>query len=320
MPRNDITYEQVAAVAENLTAKGMNPTLRRLGEHLGAGSPNTLQRHLAAWQAKQPSVARSAPELPQTLLAAMVAEIKRHADAAREEAERTLEEARSDASTLAELGEALEERIAQLVARLEAAERTLGEITPSRNALQAERDALLDELRKTQQTQQESREEAIRVRQRVEMLTSQLEEEQKARQLAERATRLVQVATTKAERNQAVAEAQRDAALEQAREKAEQIEQQRRALQAERAQQRQEISDMRAGHKARLDSAERARQEAVKQAQEAAQRAGKAEIRAEALEATQEALKSRLDALQVQQRQRGLGARKASATPAAEDD
>lgn len=310
MPRNNITFEQVAAAAENLTHKGVNPTLRRIREHLGTGSLNSIQRHFTAWRSNRPATKRAPIELPQNLLSVLQAEIEQQTEAAREEAERLVEEIHSDASALAELGETLETTNEQVSNRLDAVEKALELATSRRDALNAEGKALRDELKQERQARLESLEQAAKSTQQAKMLAAQMEEEQKARQNAERATKTAEASRIKAERDRAVTEAQRDAALEQARERAEQFEAQRQALQAERTQHRKEISDMRAGHKARLDESEQARQDALKQAQEAIQRASKAEIRAEALEATQTALKSQLDRLQIQKRHVGTGGRK----------
>lgn len=319
MPRNNITFEQVAAAADNLTHKGVNPTLRRIREHLGTGSLNIIQRHFTAWRSNRPATKRAPIELPQNLLSVLLTEIEQQTETAREEAERLVEEIHSDASTLAELGETLETRNEQLSNRLDAVEKALELATSRRDALSTEGKALRDELKHEHLGRLESREQLAKTTQQAKMLAAQLEEEQKARQNAERATKTAEASRIKAERDRAVAEAQRDAALEQARERAEQLEAQRQALQAERTQQRKEVSDMRAGHKARLDKAEQARQDALKQAQEATQRASKAEIRAEALEATQIALKSRLDTLQFQKRQVGVGSRR-TGSPRQEED
>ncbi|MCG6659602.1 hypothetical protein HOP52_17770 [Halomonas campisalis] len=313
MQRLEITYEQVAAAAENLTAKGIPLTLQRIGEHLGGGSPHAIQRHLAEWRAKQPPAKRPAPKLPDTLLAALTDELQRQTQAAHSEADQAIQEARSDATALAELGEGLEARAEQLARRLSVAEEALERAKAERDGLRTERDELEHELEHERQTHQKVREQGIKAQQQVEMLTAQLEEARQARLVAERATQTAQTALTKAERSQAVAEVQRDAALEQARDRARQVEQHRQALQAEQTRQRKEIDDLRAGQKARLEDVERARKEAMEQAQKATQRASKAEIRAEALEATLAALKSRLDALQVQQRQQSVGSKKAGA-------
>ncbi|WP_246221825.1 DNA-binding protein, partial [Marichromatium bheemlicum] len=53
MARPGITYKEVAAAAEALTEQGETPSIKRVRDHLGTGSPNTIHRHLSAWRAEQ---------------------------------------------------------------------------------------------------------------------------------------------------------------------------------------------------------------------------------------------------------------------------
>ncbi|MDT0592776.1 DNA-binding protein [Halomonas sp. PAR8] len=302
---SSLTYEQVVAAAENLEHRGAEPTLQRVLELLGIGSPNIVQRHLSAWRDTRSVPEPSAPRLPAALIDALERELATHANTGLAEGRRLADEARADATTLAEAGEALERRNHELAQRLEATERA-GQIADERaSTLLAERDSLRDKLERERQLARQAQQTLAEQRQQVALLREQLEEAQQARLTAERGTRASEEERIKAERAQAVAESQRDGALEQAREKTEQIAQLKQEMQEERARQRQEITEMRAEQKARLDAAERSRQEAQKHAQEALQRATKAEIRVEALQATQSALKSRMDAMQVQRRQHG---------------
>ncbi len=317
-PPAEISYEQVAAAAENLEGRGADPTLPRVCEHLGGGSPNRIQRHLSAWRAGREPAPLPEPRLPAALIEALEREIIQHAEAALARGERLADEARADATSLAELGEVLEQRIIDQAARLESAEQAAEQASKRRDELQAQLAQLRESLELEQRESRSHREALLQSRQQVEMLREQLEEAVQARLAAERLARNADAERVKAERSQAVAETQRDSALAQVRDKAEQYASLQKEMQAERARQRQEVAEMRAEQKARLDSLERAKQESQKQAQESAQRATKAEIRAEALQATQAALKSRVDALQVQQRQRSTrpqGDREPPASP-----
>ncbi|MCA1769660.1 MAG: DNA-binding protein [Halomonas sp.] len=317
-PTAGISYEQVAAAAENLEGRGAEPTLQRVCEHLGAGSPNRIQRHLSAWRAARPAPAPPTPRLPESLIGALEEELARHASAALSRGEQLAEEARSDAASLAELGETMEQRLAELETRAVTAESAAEQALARRDELQTGFNELRENLGSEQREARTHREALLQTRQQVEMLREQLEEAVQARLAAERQTRDADAERIKAERSQAVAETQRDSALVQVREKTEQHAELQKELQAERARQRQEIAELRSEQKQRADAMERARHEALKQAQEAAQRASKAEIRAEALQATQAALKSRMDAMQVQQRQRSL--RTSGGRPSGERD
>lgn len=44
-----ITEQQVPAAADALVAGGERPTVERIRQHLGTGSPNTVTRWLESW-------------------------------------------------------------------------------------------------------------------------------------------------------------------------------------------------------------------------------------------------------------------------------
>lgn len=108
MARPGITYPEVEAAIHAIIAQGENPTINRVRDKLGTGSPNTILMHLNAWRAAAPVIARKAPELPADLQAALVAEMERQAAQARAEPEKQLLQARDEAAELAKAGEALE--------------------------------------------------------------------------------------------------------------------------------------------------------------------------------------------------------------------
>ncbi len=108
MSRPGITAAHVAAAAEALQAEGQQPTIRAVRERLGdTGSPNTIQRHLAAWRKSRPA-AVPGQELPKALAAAIAAELAGAATAAREAAQAEIDQAQAEAAELAVAGEALE--------------------------------------------------------------------------------------------------------------------------------------------------------------------------------------------------------------------
>ena len=108
MARDGITFEQVAAAADALVGEGVQPTIRAVRERLGTGSPNTVHRHLVAWREARPATTAAAPELPAPLAAALANEIQRAAAQARAEVESRLVQTQSEAADLAAAGEALE--------------------------------------------------------------------------------------------------------------------------------------------------------------------------------------------------------------------
>ena len=60
MARPGISYEQVATVADALVGQGEKPSIQRIRERLGTGSPNTIHRHLKTWRAAQAPTERRA--------------------------------------------------------------------------------------------------------------------------------------------------------------------------------------------------------------------------------------------------------------------
>lgn len=61
MARKGVTYEQVVEAAKAIEAEGENPTIQRVLQRLGTGSPNTIHRHLRSWKEQ------SAPQKPAAL-------------------------------------------------------------------------------------------------------------------------------------------------------------------------------------------------------------------------------------------------------------
>lgn len=129
MARIGVTAEQVSAVADALVGEGRSVSIRSVRERLGdKGSPNTIQKHLAAWRDARPMVAATAQELPQGLTTAIAAEIGRAAAQARAEIEARLVEVQAEAADLAFAGEALEEERDSLQAQI-------AELTTERDTL-----------------------------------------------------------------------------------------------------------------------------------------------------------------------------------------
>ena len=119
MARIGVTSEQVSAVADAQIGEGKQATIRAVRERLGdRGSPNTIQKHLSAWRDARPMAAAAALELPQTLAAAIAAEIGRAAAQARAEIEGRLVEVQTEAADLAMTGESLEDERDSLIAQM----------------------------------------------------------------------------------------------------------------------------------------------------------------------------------------------------------
>lgn len=119
MARIGISYLEVAKAADELVARGTEPSIRLVRGELGdTGSPNTIQRHLSAWREARPAAAAAVAELSPSTTLAIAAEISQAAARARAEVEGQLLQARSEAQELASVGEQLELERDELLARL----------------------------------------------------------------------------------------------------------------------------------------------------------------------------------------------------------
>lgn len=155
MARPGITYDEVIAAIDAILAAGEEPTIQRIREHLGTGSPNTIHRHLTAWRQSRPVEQRKAPELPAELQAALVKEIERQSAEARADVLKSLVEAQKEAATLSKTGEELEELNSDLQEQADTltaererlaalAEERQGEVTGLKTNLDRERQAAED--------------------------------------------------------------------------------------------------------------------------------------------------------------------------------
>lgn len=118
MARVGITYEQVAAAASALLGEGRQPTIQAIRGVLGTGSPNTIHRHLCAYNEGRPPAAQMAVEVPAELTAAFLSALDRTAAAARAEKENQIVALQFAADELSAAGEALEIERDELAAQV----------------------------------------------------------------------------------------------------------------------------------------------------------------------------------------------------------
>lgn len=181
MAREGITFAQVAAAADALVGDGQQPTIRAVRERLGTGSPNTVHRHLTAWREARPVAAAMAPELPQTLTAAIAAEIERAAAQARAEIEGRLVQAQDEAAELAGAGEAIE-------ADRDALAQQVVELTGERDTLSGKAGQQAADL--AEQAQRIEREQQAAESARVELATARLKIEAQGERQREQAAEI----------------------------------------------------------------------------------------------------------------------------------
>ena len=173
MARAGVTYEQVATIADRLSKAGQTPTIRALREELGdTGSPNTIHRHLNVWRERQPAADATQAALPQGLISAIAAEIKRATAQARVELEERLARVQTEANELARAGEDLEKERDEVAMQLadvtSERDRFVGQLEQQASSFKATEERLRADLITLQQ-------ERIGLEQQVAVLQAKLE-------------------------------------------------------------------------------------------------------------------------------------------------
>lgn len=208
MARKGITYEQVAAVADSLVGEGQQPTIQAIRERLGTGSPNTVHKHLTTWRESRPVATAMVVELPQALSAAISAEIERAAAQARAEIEGRLVQSQSEATELAAAGEALEVERDALIEQV-------AELTRDRDMLAGKAAEQAGEIEK--QREQIKREQEAAESARVELATARIKIEQADSRLSELSNEVARLRSLLEKSDQARQEATQAAAVLQAK-------------------------------------------------------------------------------------------------------
>jgi hypothetical protein len=153
MANQDVTFDEVAAAAASLQGDGEPVTVEAVRDHLNAGSPSTIYRHLTLWRAnnvQQPGT--PPPQIPEAILADLGRWVQQYAEESGAGPRANLAQAESDLEALRESGEQLEaerdglreeldQALATLADRDEAIERLNAEL---RNARQVAMDALVN--------------------------------------------------------------------------------------------------------------------------------------------------------------------------------
>lgn len=178
MARTGITFEQVEAAADAIRGEGLQPTINAVRERLGTGSPNTIHRHLTAWRSARPQAVTVTTELPASLTNAIATEIERAAASARAEIESKLVQAQTEAAELATVGEALEAERDELI------EQVAG-LTTERDTLAGKAEQQAADIKA--QAERIEREQQAAEAARVELARAQLKIESSVEKLADQA-------------------------------------------------------------------------------------------------------------------------------------
>ncbi len=207
MARPGITYAEVVAVIDAIIANGDEPTIQRIRDHLGTGSPNTIHRHLTAWRASRPLEQRKAPELPAELQAALVREIERQAAEQRAEVEKMLVSSQQESETLSKAGEELEAENAELEEQNEVLSVERERLSALAEERHDEIESLKAELDRERKAAEEARIQVAQARNKIESLEQKVTEQ--AEELAQALADLksAEASQVAAEKTAAVSEA-----------------------------------------------------------------------------------------------------------------
>jgi chromosome segregation ATPase len=208
--KTGITYSEVQAAADALVAEKQEPTIKSVRDRLRTGSPNTIHRHLRKWREARPEAPAATVDLPQSIIREINGEIQRAATAARAEVEAQLARALAEAAELSATGEALEAERDALTEQLAAltSERDVQAGKAAEQAAEIERLSL--ELERERKAAEDARIEVAQGRLAADALGKQLEElRADLARLRDESTQERQ-ARIEAERNLAGAAAARD--------------------------------------------------------------------------------------------------------------
>lgn len=119
-----VTRELVFEAAEALVAElgGKSPSVRRVRERLGGGSPNAITEFLREWRDTQVAIRSAATiQVDDATLRAIETQLKAVSEAARADLQERLRMAEADIEELTAVGRELETRVAGLTAEFAAA-------------------------------------------------------------------------------------------------------------------------------------------------------------------------------------------------------
>ena len=168
-----ITYDDVAAAAEAISAQGEHPSIMRVREYLQTGSPNTIHKRLKQWRESQQPAARPAPEIPATLARAMTDVMESHAAERAAEAQQEASRARAEADQLAETGEQVESERDAAIERAENAEATAAAATQRAQTAESDLERMTTERDDLRIRIEQNVQELSDARARVESLTAE---------------------------------------------------------------------------------------------------------------------------------------------------
>lgn len=146
---SNITFGQVAAIADAMKAAGNRPTARAVRERIGSGSMGTIHKFLQQWQGNNSAEGIEAPELPESIASALMDFVYTEIATACEPLNGLLRHAKEDADEIAlenvrlhAIHEQLNDDITHLMRELATAKGQLMTIRDEFTEVKLERDRL----------------------------------------------------------------------------------------------------------------------------------------------------------------------------------
>ncbi len=264
MPREGVTYSEVAEVCERLSAEGVKPTQRNVRAEIGSGSVSTILRHINAWLESKSLVADVQVVLPDETVVAMQKAINDAIQSASETRDREIanlkEQIEDELKALTEQDERIQSLDNRLQAEAESAkarelalEKSLAVQTRQAEELKAQNAALSEKLESAVIAQEIARTESAKAQLHV-------ERSEKAAEKAEARVDLLNKSLGKC--TEALAQSEKEAATAVAVAAEQQKSISRLEKQLESAQQKYEVLLEKYEHASKAESAARALLEA----------------------------------------------------------
>lgn len=212
-----VTFDSVAAAAEQLQTSSQRVSVRSVIAVLGGGSPNDVLPHLRAWKAGRPVVQAADLTLDPRIAALVAEQITSAVADATKTAEQRAADALDDAEAVAEAGRAAEKAATELAAKLTDAEADnqqlvgqIDQLTRDVEQIRAEAGSQVKEAKDIAERERQAAETARQALARAELRLEAVPPLEKQVEALRAQLDAERIARTEAEKAAAVATAERD--------------------------------------------------------------------------------------------------------------
>ena len=206
-----ITFSQVAQIADTMKAAGHRPTARALRERIGSGSMGTIHKLLQQYNGSA-SEERDVADLPDSIATALMDFLQTEVATACEPIQALLQESKEAAEALASENERLERLMQSLYAEIEDGQRLLAEEKGENKAMAEQLAITRNDFDQARRKLDSASIENGRQAEELHRLRDIADQAETTRQLAEQYS----AAKQEAEKREAVMAAKLDAAIERA--------------------------------------------------------------------------------------------------------